>query len=664
MKKSCRLFLVLATSLVIFILLVICFSLNSQNYDEYNEEMFSYVESSKKDTNLTSSSRRNVIIVLGSSGEAKTLFINNLNEAQLISQQINGNQPGDYVAIDYPYFTSLRSDNQSDHEFIKVSGEFIVKKFANIKMLIFCHGENLQTSKFQANLLKNVKYLLEFTSEIFGQDFERYLLVRNSIGLICAETCVNMVTNSIKLLQNESVLTTSQQSILNHLMATNQIGIIQNIHEMFHNKETFMMFGHLNFIQVENSKVDENYDKLLSFINNEYFKPIENYIELAIADHIERNIVMNKTEIIKIYSVRLFDLLRSIQSYTTEELDYDYLLFACLSSGALNSNQQNKILSQNKNLLFLIQLLPPNIQNNFSLDKRRWISAEFNRKLKLLYEKFEKYFHVQVDAYKKYIATNMEFCANEYFTKGLLNANYTKDLTQLENDLHDLLNLNEEFEGSFWSYLLKFYDECSIDNARFAPMEAVVYYLKYYDLYSFDQVYLIDKSLNSKLYKILEKIDRYRIVNKPIWNDGVLTMTGYFVKISEVLDTIINNSYVVDLEMVRIYSMNSVIFDRDFKIPSNKYKSKTPDLYIFAPRIIVEKRFKVDLSCEHAPTRYPDDIEDAYDGDENWPHGLNGRNGLPGYNGGNFLLVADSVSGYYLDFISTGSKGGPGQNGI
>ena len=172
MKKSCSLFLVCATILVIFIILVISFSLNSHVHDENNEEMFNYVSSSKEVNLAASNSRKNVLIVLGSSGETKTLFINNLNEAQLISQQINSNQPEDYVAIDYPYFTSLRSENQSDFEYIKVSGEFISKKFANIKIIIFSHGENLEAFKFQADILNNVKYLLEFTSQIFRKDFD------------------------------------------------------------------------------------------------------------------------------------------------------------------------------------------------------------------------------------------------------------------------------------------------------------------------------------------------------------------------------------------------------------------------------------------------------------------------------------------------------------
>ena len=297
---------------------------------------------------------------------------------------------------------------------------------------------------------------------------------------------------------------------------------------------------------------------------------------------------------------------------------------------------------------------------------KEWLKAEFTKKLLILLEKLFEYLLGQMKTFKKYIASTVESCLTEYFTKSLLKANSIEDLNSVENYLHNFLNISKTLNFEFTYHQI--YRECSVDKARFAQMEEIVdsYTKATVDklrLNSTAEINLIENSLNSKLYKILEKIDRYRIVNEPIWNDGVLTMTGYFVKISEVLDTIINNSYVVDLEMVRIYSMNSVIFDRDFKIPSNKYKSKTPDLYIFAPRIVVEKRFKVDLSCEHVPG-YPNDIKKANDGDGNGADGQNGQHGLPGYNGGNFLLVADSVSGYYLEFISTGSKGGPGQNGI
>ena len=423
------------------------------------------------------------------------------------------------------------------------------------------------------------------------------------------------------------------------------------------------MIGNLNFLKMKNAQFDENYETRVLFVNNQ-FKTVEDYIEKIIVNYVNVNFFMNKTEITNIQETQLYSSIHSLIDYGSKENDLgDFLDMA--DEQIFGFEQKNTVLNQKQNLLFLIELLPQNIQKNF-LFKRKWLKTEFTNKLRLLLEKLFEYLLEQMKMFKKYIASTVELCLTEYFTKSLLKANSIEDLNSIMNYLQNFLDISkvENFEFTYH----QIYRECPVDKVRFAQMEEIVDSYKKatvekLTLDSTTEINLIENSLNSKIFTIFDKINRYRIVNEPIWNDGGLTITGFFVKISEVMDTIVNSSYVSDLKTVRIYSMNSVIFDQDFKIPSNKYKSKHPDLFIFAPRIIVEKRFKVDLSSEHVPG-YPNDIEKAKNGVGNGANGHSGENGLPGFNGGNFLLVANSVSGYYIDFVSKGGKGGPGQNGI
>jgi hypothetical protein len=61
---------------------------------------------------------------------------------------------------------------------------------------------------------------------------------------------------------------------------------------------------------------------------------------------------------------------------------------------------------------------------------------------------------------------------------------------------------------------------------------------------------------------------------------------------------------------------------------------------------------------------YPDGKEKADDGNFFGEHGKDGQPGLPGYNGGNLFIVSDEILKFdFINFISNGGIGGPGQNG-
>ena len=76
--------------------------------------------------------------------------------------------------------------------------------------------------------------------------------------------------------------------------------------------------------------------------------------------------------------------------------------------------------------------------------------------------------------------------------------------------------------------------------------------------------------------------------------------------------------------------------------------------------MFVHKKVTVDLTCRQIPEK----AGKAQNGDRWSLDGKDGKSGLPGYNGGSFLVYADYLEGgSYLNDISGEGKGGAGQDG-
>ena len=150
----------------------------------------------------------------------------------------------------------------------------------------------------------------------------------------------------------------------------------------------------------------------------------------------------------------------------------------------------------------------------------------------------------------------------------------------------------------------------------------------------------IDKGIFSK-----EEIDV--IVNT---RNAYSYLPGYVTSSTDFID---DYSYTFTLE-----------FDTDYKLDKNKYKTNAPDLVIISPKVIAEKPIIIDLSCENIPG-YPDNSKKAKNGYRSGENGYDGKPGLPGYNAGNLIILADSIlniSNLQTNLI--GGTGGPGQDGI
>ena len=139
---------------------------------------------------------------------------------------------------------------------------------------------------------------------------------------------------------------------------------------------------------------------------------------------------------------------------------------------------------------------------------------------------------------------------------------------------------------------------------------------------------------------------------------------GYMANVSYIIGKIYNSSLIYNLKMIKIYMVDSLSFDTDFKIDKILYTSHAPDLVIVSPSVVFFKPTTIDLSCERIPG-YPDHIESARNGSLPGENGECGKNGFQGFNGGSLFIFANKISNYeLLSFRSEGGQGGPGQNGI
>ena len=175
----------------------------------------------------------------------------------------------------------------------------------------------------------------------------------------------------------------------------------------------------------------------------------------------------------------------------------------------------------------------------------------------------------------------------------------------------------------------------------------------------------LTNKLDSQLTNLINEIRQYYVENGNYdENTFSFIYEGNFGRMSSVMQ-MINNRSIKNLKFIKIFTTHSFIFDEDFKIDKSMYTSDSPDLSIISPIMKVEKNATIDLSCDRVPG-YPDETSKAKNGYlyAFGSNGLNGKPGLPGYNGGNLFIITNEVAGFEKLIIRTNEgQGGPGQNG-
>jgi GTPase SAR1 family protein len=139
----------------------------------------------------------------------------------------------------------------------------------------------------------------------------------------------------------------------------------------------------------------------------------------------------------------------------------------------------------------------------------------------------------------------------------------------------------------------------------------------------------------------------------------IVSCKGYKVNMSEVEPFVSGKA---NIKEVRIFALNEVIIDRNLITPSINVCIIAPK-WTIAPEGTIESEFTINLSGLDNNS-YPDNRQKADNGIVYEANGNDGKPGLPGFSGGNFLGIGNEFIGLdKLTIISNGGRGGPGQNG-
>jgi energy-coupling factor transporter ATP-binding protein EcfA2 len=302
---------------------------------------------------------------------------------------------------------------------------------------------------------------------------------------------------------------------------------------------------------------------------------------------------------------------------------------------------------------------------------KKWTDINIKDKLNNfnneLVSKFEKSHKTFIQLIQKELKDQIY----QYFQTNLLKANSLNDLEHfkfvaknIKSNLIDAMNsvliiTKKLSEYNVISNLTKNkLDDIFLDQMKFINLlQKSTHQKKFHSLDS------LNRFVSTELDNLLKELERFS-EHDAIINNGIFTFKGHFSNISLIIDLINKNNEIKDLKTINIYNTNALVFDAHVRINADKYKTHAPDLIVFSPKVIFNKKeIVVDLTCQRTPY-YPDNQEKAKDGNGYGADGMDGKPGLPGYNGGNLVIIADEIlNSTNLKFISDGGLGGPGQHG-
>ncbi len=322
----------------------------------------------------------------------------------------------------------------------------------------------------------------------------------------------------------------------------------------------------------------------------------------------------------------------------------------------LLNRYKDEIVSKVKAIKFLISLLPELNRGEFNF-RQRWLrdGTGQNSTISNLIGELASYLKKGYDAFKKEFQNTLLPSLIAFYRRAIEAANNHKDIQKIEGKIDVLLkslngngdSLIAQMKGTILEHdkantILK---EKNIFNPFITELRLESLLMGY-------DVFL--NNLKSEIKKYYER-EAIEIIGKK------LILKGYFSSISSIMKIIEKAKDITDLERIQVFTTNSFTFDINFVIDKSKYATNAPHLIVVAPKVFVPKQVKVDLTSR----QIPEEVEGkAANGVEEHVDGKNGKAGLPGYNGGNFVVYADYLEGRsYLSVISGGGDGGAGQNG-
>jgi len=321
----------------------------------------------------------------------------------------------------------------------------------------------------------------------------------------------------------------------------------------------------------------------------------------------------------------------------------------------LLNRYKDEIVSKVKAIKFLISLLPEQNRGEFNF-RQRWLrdSTGQNSTISDLIEEQARYLKRSYDAFRKDFQSSLLPSLIAFYRRAIVAANNKKDIKNIEGTID---GLQISLKGNGDSFIIKMnatileHDKANAILKEKNIFNSFVTELSLENLLTGYDGFL--NNLKSEIKTYIEK-EAFEIIEKK------LIIKGCFISISSIMN-IINDQAITNLERIQVFATNSFTFDVDFEIDKSKYSTNASHLIVVAPKVFVPKQVKVDLTSR----QIPEEIEGkAANGVEEHVDGKNGKAGLPGYNGGNFVVYADYLEGRsYLSVISGGGDGGAGQNG-
>jgi len=327
----------------------------------------------------------------------------------------------------------------------------------------------------------------------------------------------------------------------------------------------------------------------------------------------------------------------------------------------LTNPYKDEIINKVNDLKFLIGLLPDPNRPKFNF-QRRWLRDDprLNSTVSGLIDEQTSYLKRNYDVFRKYFQSTLSQSLSVFYRRAIEAANTTADVESIKATLKGLLLQKENVDLLVVQMNGTILDKEKVNDilSRKNIYDPFVTPMGWESILAIDlleKVSILELEIQTYLGGEANKMDK----------DGKLVLKGYFSSMSSIMDRINNNGALRDLKSIQVFATNSFTFDVDYLIDEKKYATNAPHLTVVAPKVFVNKKVTVDLTCRQIPEK----AGKAKNGDDtntdgSGKDGKDGEVGLPGYNGGSFVVYADYLEGgSYLNVISGEGQGGVGQDG-
>lgn len=687
------------------------------NGTKYERDLIEFIQENKK--KLNSNIREKSVMVLGLTGTGKSTLINFLNNIPLVCVKENNKwvlkleneNLSDRFSIakighevsSQTFMPAAYNPQNKDYSFIDNPG------FKDTHGLSTAITNGFFRSQITTNV-KDIKFLLLLTySDLIenkGQQFREsikafsYLIgafdeenvTRNlseSIGIIITKVNNDGETDEAmkqslqialkKVLQDEAKnkkLSKKEQNVFSSIIDEFQIEIFSNPYKKGP-VSNYQSLAIQNLIDLKlhyarkidlkiRAKISDNYkSQLLNYIHQNYMQFGEDFSELfnmAISRYHKRTMISNIENGKNLY-VELHELIKN----GTQENNFD-LYVNNLSSYILNDEEKEEILSQKYMFNYFIQLFSDEEKKIFPL-KKKWISDKNKSKLDYLINDLEQFFLEKFNEFQVSIEDLIENGIERYVKKKINDAIHINDIKQLEQTLDSVKNsiIEDNNLELFLKNLNDFVDrneyELILNKERVIKDFINVLPNDKKNGYPINKRKWIGIEFISNFDNLIKDLKtNYQNENESSFKNGIYTYKGYFANVNFILELINNRDDIDNLKSVEIFAINSVKFDNTFIIKKERYRGKSPDLIIISPQVLITRNTHVNLSSAYVPG-YPYEGVKARNANVDGGSGEDGKPGLPGYSGGNLLIITNDRISSDLIFKSKGGMGGRGQNG-